>query len=306
MLKIIGDFVPLEISRTALIIAVILMLILPISFYVLRTIGVYKLAKREKLKTAFMAFLPFVWLYPAIILVKESKLFRSTLGKWAIAFVIVFSLAQIITFTNQFLLYFPLVGNYFMGREICLVASEAGVAELMNMGFTPYIEGSGIWINLTDSATNGRFVYPYDFYAVNTWFTISNMLTMVLDFAVLLIELAVFFNIFRKYWPQHFVVGTILSMFGLFPVFIFIIRNKQPMSYMEYLRSRYQNMYGPYGPYGQNTPNGQSNPNASDPNAYNPYRDIPFAEYEKKENRPPEEPFSQFDGKYDNNKEKDD
>ena len=298
MLKIIGDFIPVEVSRTALIVAVIIMLSLPITFYVLRTIGVYKLSKRAKLKTAFMAFLPLVWIYPAIMLVKETRLFRSTLGKWAIVFVIVFSLANIITFTNQFLMYFPLVGNYFMGREICLVASEAGIAELMEMGFTEYVEGSGIWINLAETAVNGRFIYPFDIYKVNTWLSISNMLTMVLDFALLLIQLVVFFNIFRKYWPQHFILAAVLSVMGLFGVFVFAIRKKQPINYMDYVRSRYANYYGPNGPYGSYGPYGQG---PSGPYGYYgggqtpPNRPAePFEEYQDPKDKKPEEPFSDF------------
>ena len=86
------------------------------------------------------------------------------------------------------------------------------------------------------------------------------------------------------------------------------------MSYIEYLRTRYQNMYGPYGPYGHYGPQGPQGPygqNNPYVNAQNPYgnqnaggyNQNPFEEFESKANRPPEEPFANFNSndKDDNN-----
>ena len=307
MLNIIGDFIPIPITQTEVYIALAIVLLVPLAFYVLRSVGVFMLARRAKLKTAFLAFFPCLWIYPATRLSKEVRFFKSTLGKWAIAFVLIFTFTELLVLTYNFLIYFPLVGNYLCGREICLAADEAGVQELLRLGYTEYQAISGVYVNLATGATNGAFVYPYEFLTVGKWLHAISLLNNVLNIAVLVIELTVFFNLFRKYWPQHFILATILSMFGLFPVFVFVIRNKKPMSYIDYLRSRYQNtgspygpqgfygphgFYGPQGPYGQNPYNNPQNPN-SNQNA-NGYTQNPFEEFESKENRQPEEPFSQF------------
>lgn len=305
MLNIIGDFIPIAITQTEVYIVLALTLLCPLIFYVLRSIGVYMLAKRAKLKTAFLAFFPCLWVYPATRLSKEVRFFKSTLAKWAIAFVLIYTFAELLVLTYNFLIYFPLVGNYLFGREIYLAVDEAGVAELIRLGYTEYQAISGVYINLAAGATNGAFVYPYEFLNVGKWLHAISILNNILNIAVLVIELTVFFNLFRKYWPQHFILGTIFSMFGLFPVFVFVIRNKKPMSYIEYLRTRYQNMYGPYGPYGHYGPQGPQGPygqNNPYGNAQNPYgnqntggyNQNPFEEFESKANRPPEEPFANF------------
>ena len=319
MLNIIGDFIPIAISSTEVYIFAACMLAFPLAFYVLRTIGVFMLARKAKLKTAFLSFFPALWIYPAALLSKEVKFFRSTVGKWAIAFVLIFAFSELLAFAYNFLIYFPLIGNYLAGREICFAVDAAGVAELVRLGYTEYQAISGVYVNIASTATNGAFIYPYEFLSLGKWLNAMYVINNVLSIAVLVVELTVYFNLFRKYWPQHFVLGTIFSMFGLFPVFVFAIRNKKPMSYIEYLRTRYQNMYGnPYGPYGPygNPHNPYGNPYGGQGNPYangqgNPYgnqnaggfNQNPFEDFENKANGSPEEPFADFnsDNKDDRN-----
>ena len=101
-----GKFGEQALGATELTIFAILTLALPIVFYVLRTIGVFMLARKAKLRTAFMAFFPGLWIYPLTMLVKEVKFFKGTLGKWAIGFVIITTASLALTFLYEFLIYF--------------------------------------------------------------------------------------------------------------------------------------------------------------------------------------------------------
>ena len=300
MLSILGGSFPIEISSTFVYVAVVLSLIVPVAFYVLRTIAIFKLARQAKLKTAFMAFFPCLWIYPLAMLSKEAKFIKGTVGKWAIAFVLVYTLANLINLSYEFLYYFPLAENYLMGREICLIGASID-ASIIPTGFIEYLyNGSGILVS-------SAFVYPIEPILTVRIMNVLAIISRFTDILVIVIELVLFFNLFRKYWPQHFVLATMFSMFQLFPIFAFIIRNKKPMSYLEYLRTRYQNMHGPYGPQGpygqyQNPYNQNGNPNGQGHyggqnyygNPYNQNQQNPFQDFENKNNRQPEEPFSDF------------
>lgn len=286
-------------GATELIIMAIFTFAMPIAFYVLRTIGVFMLARKAKLKTAFMAFFPGLWIYPFAMLIKEIRFFKSTIKKWAIAFVIVYTLTLSLAFVYEFLIYFPLVGNILEGRNIYIALDEGGINNLVGKGFKEYQAISGVYVNMDTAAVNGAFVYPYQFIFIEKWLYVISIFNDLLSLCVTIIEFVVFFNVFRKYWPAHFVLATIFSIFGAFPIFVFIIRKKQPVNYFEFLRTRYQNMYGPYGPYGSQGPNfngGQGNPYGARGygNSQANTQNNPFQDFEPKQNKPFEEPFSEF------------
>lgn len=289
MITIFSEGFAHEVSPSMILTVLIVSLIVPVAFYVLRSIGLYKLAKRKNFKFAIMAFIPCVWIYVACRLVAESKFFGTTIGKLAIVFTIVFAVAELLTLTYQFLLYFPLVGNYFMGREIFI---STDVEYAASQGFKPFwTDDNQIWISES-------FVYPYkDIYKMVKIINGLYYVSMIFDLAYMVIELTVLYNLFRKYWPQRHVLAFVMSVFlGLSGPFIFAIRNKEPMNYMDYLRSRY-NSYGPYGPYGYgprgpyNTNNGYGQ-NGTQANQAPPRG--PFEEYVDKSERVPEEPFGQY------------
>jgi hypothetical protein len=91
----------------------------------------------------------------------------------------------------------------------------------------------------------------------------------------------VYIALFRKFWPQHYVLATVLSVLGLFAPFVFAIRKKNAVNFSEYMRSRYNMYYTPYGnPYGR-------------PPYGNPYGN-PYANPNAEQQTPPEHPFSEF------------
>ena len=261
-----------------LIIAIVSALAVPIALYVLRSIGIFVLAKKGGLKHAWLAWIPCAWFYVVCKLIKETKIFGSTFGKMALIFTIVFALGQVLLFVNDFLAYFPIVGNILIHKSNVYVVLEE--TSLLPQNVREYQFVTGIYVE-------HDFVYPYkDLFAVEKTMTIISYLSIIFDLASLIITISLYINLFRKYWPAHFVLAAVLSVMGLFGVFVFVIRNKQPINYMEYVRSRYANYYGPQGPYGgQGYYGGQSAPSRPDE---------PFEDFQDAKDKKPEEPFSDF------------
>lgn len=258
--------------------------LIPIIFYVLRGIGLYKLAKNKKLKCAFMAWVPLVWIYVAIKLVGETRFFGKSMAKLAVLLTIIFAFAEVVTLTYNFLIYFPYVGNYLVGNTIII---DTTVYENVP---SHYFE---LWTNLGVYGLEGNFVNPYkNIDLIEKVVRALSMLSSILSIAYAVIIVSVLINLFRKYWPQHYVLASILSLFGLDAIFIFLIRNKKPVKYADYLRSRYQkyNSYGPYNPYGQNPYANQSYNRPSEPAT-------PFEQFQNPKDKKPEEPFSDFSDK---------
>lgn len=284
MVTLYGEsFVPMTLPNGAVWAALITSLIFPIAMYVLRSIGLYVLAKRKGIKCAFMAFIPCVWIYVVCRLVAETRFLNTTIGKLAVVFTIIFSLSEILTLVYQFFIYFPLAGNFLLGREI-FICTDIEFAK--NNGLTEYWVGDqGIWINES-------FVYPYaDIYGTIRALNVIYYVSMIFDLLYVIIEITVLMALFRKYWPQHYVLAFIMSVFfGLSGIFIFVIRKKQPVNYADYLRARYR-AYGPYGYYGPYG-NPYGNPNNYQANQAQPKG--PFEEYVDKSERTPEEPFSEY------------
>ena len=287
-----NSFSPADSGIFYLIVALIASLALPITFYVLRSIGIFSLAKRGGVKHAWLAWLPCVWLFVACKLIKETKIFGSTFGKMALIFTIVFALSQLLYYINEFFVYFPIVGNILHNKSNVYIVLEQ--TNLLPNNVSAYKFISGVYVD-------NSFVYPYkDLFAIARTMTIISYVSMIFELASLIITISLYINLFRKYWPSQFVLVSILSIMGLFGVFAFIIRKKQPINYADYVRSRYASYYGGqgYGPYGgpHNGPYG---------GAQGPYGgyggqgapkqpDEPFTDYQDPKDRQPDEPFSDF------------
>ncbi len=283
--------IPLEITKMEILLVLLLSAIVPITFHVLRAIGLYKLAKRKQIKGAFLAWIPSLWIYVVCKLVAENRFFKTTIGKLAVLFTVICAVTDLLMLAMDFLIYFPIVGNYLLGREIHII--QDGLKTATNM--------VSIWEGLPVYGIAGQFVNPYsDIFTVQKIIDVLNMAYSIFDLAKMVIVITALIGLFKKYWPQHFVLATVLSLFfGIDGPFIFAIRNKEPVNYMDYLRSRYQGYGNPYGHYG---PQGQQGPFNYYDNGYNAHngqsgqnqQDAPFEEFEEKKNKKPDEPFSDF------------
>ncbi|MBE7087418.1 MAG: hypothetical protein E7369_03870 [Clostridiales bacterium] len=256
-------------SPTSIYIVLGVVVALVLALYVLRSIGVYKLARNSESnlgKIAFLAWIPFAWIYVAGRLVGKVNFFGKPIKNFALLLVIVFSLTEALNLAYNFIQYFPLVGYYLNGGEVLF--TDAVYNE--TLGHVLYAFDSGIYVG-----TN--IVYPYSNLGLigNLLFGIG-IASDILGIVSIVMLIFFYIALFKKYWPMHFFAAVIWSIWGLFPIFVFVIRNKKATSYEEFMKERYQRMYGggnPFNPYGQGT--------------YNPYND-------NSNPRPPETPYSDF------------
>ena len=272
---------PIELGFFGIIFLTVAVLSVYVALYVFRTIGLYKLAKRKNLKGKFWAFIPFAWIYVAILLVGETKMFGKNLKNLAWIFTLVVVISGLIDLAYQFIIYYPIVGNILLNEDVMIRVAVGGDAV---QGWDLYNYPTMVpiyWQNYGD---------PYLF--------ISHKIDMALNvlsrLATIFIAVTVFINLFKKYWPQKMALATILSVLvGLFPIFVFVIRNKKEINYQEYLRSRFQSQRNPYGAYGQGNPYSQ--------NPYQQYtqrqQDVnPFEDFGGHKN---DDPFEEFSNKTD-------
>ena len=257
-----------------------------IGFYLLRSIGLFVMARRAEMKLAFFAWIPLLWVYLACKLVGNVRAFGTTVEKLAIAICIIFGVAEILTFTTEFLIYFPIVGNLLKGRPIYLLALN----DMSPANIQAYCQNNNLmeWAsNVYVSTDPTQFVDPYGdkIYAINNALGIINPISAVLDLLSIIAMATVYIQLFRKYYPQHYMLAGILSLFGLFGPFVFSVRKREPVNYMDYIRERYQRFgYGPYyNPY--NTPQGR--------NMERP-PDTPFKDFAEKGEVDPGNPFEDF------------
>ena len=284
MLTFVGGEFAHNVKETEILFIILASLLVPITFYVLRSIGLFKLAKRKKLKCAFVAWIPVAWVYVICKLISEYKIFGLSIGKYAWLITTICVLAGLLMAAYEFLLYFPFIGNYLAGRNIYIVSSGEDITANMVV----------LWDNFPLCGEVGAFKNPYsNLIAVKKILYAVNLLSNLLGLIQTVLMISLYVHLFRKYWPQHYMLGAILSLFGLDGPFVFAIRNKEPVNYMDYLSKRYRaygNPYGnPYNPYGR-------------PNDYGPNQgsgaykqpDEPFGDFEDKKNKKPEDPFSDF------------
>lgn len=220
-----------------------------IAFYVLRSVALFTMAKKREIKNASLSWVPLLWFYVACKLIGKIKIFGSTFEKMAVLFCVIFSIAQFLGFAYQFIIYFPLIGNFLMGRTIYFVQLEGStLSQTVSSLEAFWIEG--IYYDPTE------FVWPYGNgggkpYHIINYINAVYYTSMIFDLASLIITVLVYINLFKKYMPEHYIIMAVLSFMGLFAPCVFVARNKEPMNYNDFLRQRYQRIYGQYGmPYG--------------------------------------------------------
>ncbi len=249
----------MQVSKGVVVSIILVPLLVRALFYLLRGIGIYVISKRAGVKQAWMGFVPYIWIYPLLKTLSSEKFFGTTFGKIAGLLTVVFALSGIFTLFYSLVEAIPVIGYYLQGGTVSLVLGEA---ESLFM-------------------TGADFVNPLDTPFMVIFLKIIGGLSVPLDLVALIIEVFMYVALFKRYWANNYILGTVLSVLGLFWLMVFIIRKKQPKDFNEYLRSRYSNVYNPYGtnPYGR-----QQNQNTN----YNedPFKDFssnedPFAEFEK-------------------------
>lgn len=244
---------------------VCIVLAVQIALYVLRSLGIYTLAKRHGIKNAFIAWIPYAWIYTACKLIGETKIFGWAFEKLALIIMIIASTYGVFKFVVNYFDYVPIVGYILQGGE-----------------FWAEIENGVLTYNPSELVD---FRNPFDTKAINVIVKIMDISNIVLNLVVLVATVFMYINLFRKFIPQHYVLYAVLSVVGLFPIFVFVIRKKEAVNYVDYLRSRY---YYYNEPYGQKPPHGSQKP-----------PEHPFEEFADKGDKDPGDPFAEFSDKDD-------
>lgn len=264
--------------------------VLVVGFYLLRSFGLFLLAKKsadEKIrKIAYISFIPFVWVFIASKLAGRINLFGSEVKSFTLILTIVFSVGSVALVVANIISYLPIVVYLFEGGNVFIQNS---------LSYTP----SDLYAYVYDS----RFVLdsaitPIGYsVGLNSFLDILDNIATILTFIGDLMLIFVYIALFRKYWPLHSTGACLLSVFGFFPIMIFLIRKKEPIDYEKFMRERYQRMYGGfnnYGGYNQNNFNGNNFSNNVNNNDDDPFDG--FSNNSNNNNSTSDDPFDEFNG----------
>ena len=255
----------MQLEKGTVIAILLVPIILRLLFYVLRGVGIFVLSKRAGVKQAWMGFVPCIWIYPLLKTLKDDKFFSWTFGKLATLLTVIFAFSQAFTYFYSLVDIVPVIGYYLQGGTVSIVLGETD--SLIMLG--------------------KDFINPLDTAFMATLITIIEWISAPLDLCALIIEVFAFVALFKRYWANNYILGTVLSVLGLFGLMVFIIRNKQPKDFNEYLKNKYSHVQNPYGPNPYGAPQQPNN------NYYsNNQTEDPFSDFSSKE-----DPFSEFDGK---------
>ena len=208
------------------------------------------------------------------MLIADCRFFGLSFKNIALAALIVFAIEGILNIVYNYFSFSPFVGYVFEGGTVQITA-ENGATVIKGLPF----EKDGTICCFNNPFQNLNVFLDVIYYVSN----VISLVTMVLT-------VFVYISLFRKFWPQHYVLAAVLSFMGFFPVFVFAVRNKPAMNYADYLRSRY---YGDY--YGQTPP-----PNTERPPEH------PFEEFAGRGEKDPGDPFSDFSSDRPYGKDEDD
>ncbi len=258
-----------------------------ITLYVLRSIGLFMLAKRQNVQKAFLAWIPLVWFYVLCKLIGKARLFNMVYEKVAIWLCVVFAVSQLLTIVANFIVYFPLFQYSLIEGGTIYIGSIEQIGEELLL-YSSIDELMGIYV--------AKRILPFGLPVakVNKILEVIDIFSAIFGLASVVITISAYFAFFRKYLPQHFMLASLLSIFitPALAIFIFACRNKDAIDYNEYIRSRYQGYQNPYqNPY--NNPYNQGGYNR--PNQAPKQPESPFSEFDQKGDANPGEPFNEFD-----------
>lgn len=256
-----------------------------LAFYILRSIGLYKIAKKENVKPAFLSFIPFAWTYVAGKIAGRVSFFGKVINKFEIILLVIFTVAEVMMIAINFVAYFPLIGYYLQGGEIIL----SSYSDLVPKSFERFWTGTCYVQNI---------IYPYSNPdAEATVVNVFSYVYRVLNIISIVLLVYAYIGIFKKYAPRRLILLSVLSAFGFFGPIVFAVRNREPVDYAAYVRSIYN---GYYNNYQNNNGNNQGENHSSGSSDGDP-----FSEFSEKQsdNNKNEDPFSEFsDDKKDDDK----
>ncbi len=222
-----------------------------LALYLLRGIAAYKMAKRMGIKNAWLAFIPCGCFYLIGKLQDESGAFSKSNNVWALMALISSAIYATLAIAIDAISTIPTLVSIISTTEMTDIITDASIV----------------------SSTVSEFL-PYPMYFAGLAFTVSSLF--------------IYMNVYRAYSPKMatrfsiiaVAVSVVFNTDILFAIFLFTMRNKERVSYADYVKDKmgdFGRYYGPFGGYG----NGGTN-----------------KYYDERRNSPPpkreEDPFSEF------------
>lgn len=247
-----------------------------LTLYVLRSIGLFVMAKKQGIKNPWIAILPFVWVWTACKIIGDARIFGKVRKNFASFALLVVLASELLTLIINLIVFVPICGYYMQGGEILISMGEKGIAT----GFIPYPLYQGLYVK-------DNFLYPY--LGANWLVTMAIAFSYVVDVADLIsifVMVTIYIAIFRKYWPEHNVLASVLSVFTpIFGVLVFAVRNRQPVDFEKYMRQKFYGMHYGSDNSGYNTQNtyGREDINKD-----------PFGFDQQSEKKDDDDPFPEF------------
>ncbi len=201
--------------------------------FVFQTIGLFTIARREKIKHGWMAFVPFLNLYFIGVCGSKNRVFKGVDTK-------IFALAAAI-------LEALLVCGY--------IVDWTAVTLLGNAGCIYEVAQDGIYgaAGLTEYQL---FNVPAELaWAAWCFEFLDTYILTAFNLVFLALEVFVFSAFFQTYAARRYFLFTLTSV--LFPVqgiLIFIIRNNTGMNYREFVRREQERQYRMYQQYARQNP----------------------------------------------------
>ena len=268
-------------------------------FYLLRSIAIFTMSKNQNLKCAWISWVPCVWIYVAFKLMGKAKFFGKPVEKIAWIFALVYSIGQVVVLFFNLVVYFPVIGNFLHGNDLyILLVSDSKL-------YTEYAQSlTTIWGNFRIFG-GANYVNPFEnmglyIEVLAPLFNGVSLLSRLSYVVCSIIVIILYVNLFRTYWPEHFLLASVLSYVGAFAPFVFAVRKRKQTNYAEYLRNKFKGTYANGNPYGGNPyTNYNPNQNYNNYNANNTRQTPPdpFNEFSNKAKGDPGDPFEEFSNK---------
>ncbi len=262
-------------------------------FYVLRSLGLYVMAKKQHYKNAYIAWIPLAWIYIAGKLCKANNVFGFKIKNFTVFLTVFFIISEVITLTFSLMQYIPLAGYLLecsAQGKTALIGYSMSEQFMFNPEFySPYQLMNGVYLG-------NDFTFRFSAGIIRA-LNIINIFSLIIDIFNMVLLFTMYFHLFRTYWPQHYFSAFIFSIFGLFPAFVFALRKKDPVNYEEYVKARYGDYMARRNQY-YNDPymNGGNNPNNTYNNGTqnNGANSDPFSEFGASNNNQNGEPFGEY------------
>lgn len=265
--------------RDILITSAIASVVVWLGLFILQGFALLAMAKKQKIKNKWLAFVPFANIMFMGKIAGECSFFGRKMKSAGLYVMLAQMAATLVSFAV-------------IAAELYLyiACGDPTYVETQSMFSVSYIEQ---WNGLSGFSYGVSVFYSYGSLIMSIFGLVYQILMLVLMIAIL-----------KKYTPRSFVLLSFLSLFVPLSryIILFVLRNRQPIDYEEYMRKRreeymrrqqeYYSRYGnPYNnPYGGNPYN---NPYGNRP----PYGGNPYnnpAQGNPQPQAKDEDPFEEF------------